>query len=87
MLRKGNRPRGSSQPATVVQFMKLNIGEEQRNLVNLFDQMRCKRKRIIYDVAGFVGKWECENPLAMSEAFVYRIHRRLSIEEGAGSFY
>lgn len=70
MLRKGYRPRGSGQHATVVQFMTLSIDEEHRNLVTLFDQMRRKRNRMTYDVTGLVGKNECENALALAHEFV-----------------
>ncbi len=70
MLRKGFRPRGSSQHATVVQFVKQTIGEEHRNLAALFDQMRRKRNRLVYDVASLVGKKECEEALSLAHEFV-----------------
>jgi hypothetical protein len=47
-LRKGFRPRGSSHHATVVPFMNMTMDEEYRNLVNLFDQKRRKRNRLVY---------------------------------------
>lgn len=82
MLRKGYRPRGSGQHATVVQFMKLTIDDEHRNSVTLFDQMRRKRNRMTYDVAGLVGKNECENALAVAHDFVALVTSLIDDEPG-----
>jgi uncharacterized protein (UPF0332 family) len=70
MLRKGFRPRGPSQHATVVQFVKQTIGEEHRNFVSLFDQMRRKRNRLIYDVPSLIGKEECQETISLAHEFV-----------------
>jgi len=55
MLWKGFRPRGPSQHTNVVLFVKQTIGEEHPNLVVLFDQMRRRRNRLVYDVVSLVG--------------------------------
>ncbi len=81
MLRKGFRPRGPSQHATVVQFVKQTIGEEYRNLVALFDQMRRKRNRLVYDVAGLVGEKECEESLSLANEFVALLDNLINQEQ------
>jgi uncharacterized protein (UPF0332 family) len=70
MLRNGFRPRGPSQQATVAQFVKQTLGEEHRNFVSFFDQMRRKRNRLVYDTANLVGKDECQKALALAQEFV-----------------
>lgn len=70
MLRKGFRPRGPSQHATVVQFVKQTLGGEHRNFVSLFDQMRRKRNRLIYDVPSLIGKKECQETISLAHEFV-----------------
>lgn len=81
MLRKGFRPRGPNQHATVVQFVKQTIGEEYRNLVALFDQMRRKRNRLVYDVAGLVGEKECEESLSLAHEFVALLDNLINQEQ------
>jgi uncharacterized protein (UPF0332 family) len=80
MAHTGYRPRGPSQHATVAQFIKQTIGHERRNLAALFDQMRRKRNRLVYDVAGLVGKKEAEEALALAHEFV-ALMRSLIIEQ------
>jgi uncharacterized protein (UPF0332 family) len=70
MLRKGYRPRGSNQHATVVQFIQETLGAEQRKYVVLFDQMRRKRNRLIYDAANLVDANECKQALTLAQEFV-----------------
>lgn len=78
MLRKGYRPRGSSQHATVVQFIQETIGDKHRNAVALFDQMRRKRNQLVYDTAKLVGKKECVQALSLAQEFVAIIKSLIS---------
>jgi uncharacterized protein (UPF0332 family) len=78
MLRKGYRPRGPRQHATVVQFVKETIGEEHRNLVALFDQMRRKRNRLVYDAANLVGEKECGEALSLAHEYVTLIKNSIN---------
>ena len=81
LLRKGFRPRGSSQHATVVQFVKQTIGEEHPNLVALFDQMRRKRNRLVYDVASLVGEKEFAEALSLAHKFVALLNNLINQEQ------
>jgi len=71
MLRKGFRPRGSAQHATVVQFAKETLGKDHRRLVALFDQMRRKRHRIVYETARLVGEKEAQEALDLAREYVH----------------
>jgi uncharacterized protein (UPF0332 family) len=70
MLRKGYRPRGAGQHATVVQFVEETIGKQYRNQVAFFDQMRRKRNRLVYDTTNLVSKKESEEALSLAHDFV-----------------
>jgi uncharacterized protein (UPF0332 family) len=73
MLSQGFRPRGSEQHATVVEFVKEALGGAYENQTNLFDQMRRKRHRVIYEVAGLISKNEAEQAVNFSKEFVKQI--------------
>ena len=70
MLSHGYRPRGGQQHLTVVQFLREALGERGGNEVSLFDQMRRKRHRAIYERAGLVGRNEVEGALDFGGKFV-----------------
>lgn len=73
MLSEGYRSRGGEQHATVVEFIREKLGSSYENQVNLFDQMRRKRHRVIYEVAGLVSKTEAQQAVAFAKEFVGEI--------------
>jgi len=73
MLFDGYRPRGGEQHATVVEFVEERLGAAYTKQVQLFDQMRRKRHRVIYEVAGLVSKSEAEQSIAFAAEFVEKI--------------
>ena len=73
MFYDGYRPRGGEQHATVVEFVEERLGDEYSAQVRLFDQMRRKRHRVIYEVAGLVSKKEAEQAVAFAKKFVETI--------------
>ena len=73
MFSQGYRPRGSEQHATVVEFVKEAFGTTLENQVHLFDQMRRKRHRVIYETAGLISKNEAEQAVNFFKEFVNQI--------------
>lgn len=73
MFSNGYRPRGSEQHATVVEFIQEILGSTFTDQINLFDQMRRKRHRVIYEAAGLVSKSEAEQAITFSINFVEKI--------------
>ncbi|MFU8773713.1 MAG: HEPN domain-containing protein [Anaerolineales bacterium] len=73
MYFSGYRPRGVEQHATVVQFVEERLGVAFSNQVQLFDQMRRKRHRVIYEIAGSVSKKEAEQAITFAKEFVEKI--------------
>lgn len=70
VLAEGFRPRGAEQQLTVVQFVGDTLGKGYSNQVGLFDQMRRKRHRVIYEVAGLVSRKEAGQAVAFAKQFV-----------------
>jgi len=73
MFHKGYRSRGPDQHRTTVRFCELTLGSDRRQQLALFDQMRRKRHRLIYEMAGLVSQQEAEQALAFAKAFVEEI--------------
>lgn len=70
MFKKGYRPRGANQHGTVVEFLKEGLGSQYSQQVHLLDQMRRKRHRVIYEVAGLVSAHEAEQAVSFARQFV-----------------
>lgn len=70
MFYDGYRPRGADQHATVVEFIEERLGQNFSDQVRLFDQMRRKRHKIIYEVAGLITKKEAEQAVNFAQTFV-----------------
>lgn len=61
MFSKGYRPSGGEgQHIAAVRFVEIALGEEFGKDVYIFDKMRSKRHRVIYDVAGLVSEQEAK---------------------------
>jgi uncharacterized protein (UPF0332 family) len=82
MLSHGFRPRGAEQHLTVVQFARETLGEAYRDQITLFDQMRRKRHRTIYETSGLIGEAEAEQALALAKLFVSQL-KKLTLENSS----
>ncbi len=57
----------------MVRFVQEALGEGYARQVGLFDQMRRKRHRVVYEVTGLVSKKEAEQAVAFASQFVAEI--------------
>jgi uncharacterized protein (UPF0332 family) len=73
MMHDGFRPRGGEQHATVVEYIEERLGGSFGKQVHLFDQMRRKRHRVVYEVAGFISKTEAEQAINFAQSFIDQI--------------
>jgi uncharacterized protein (UPF0332 family) len=73
ILHEGYRPRGGEQHVTVVEFIKERLGQSYSSQVNMFDQMRRKRHRLIYETPGIVSTTEVNSMINFSEKFIEEI--------------
>ena len=78
VLAHGFRPRGAESHATVVQFVEETLGKKYADQIALFDQMRRKRHRVIYEMAGLVSKQEAEQGVTFAKKFVEEIRLLIS---------
>lgn len=59
MFEKGFRPAaGEGQHKVAVQSAEIALGDKFQNEIHMFDKMRSKRHRVIYDVSGLVSRAE-----------------------------
>jgi len=71
MFSKGFRPRaGQGQHKVAVQFAEMTLGKNFKDEIYLFDKMRSKRHRVIYDVSGLVSQAEARQAFDFAVRFV-----------------
>jgi len=65
MLHRGFRSRGPEQHRTVVRFCELALGSDYKRRIALFDQMRRKRNRLVYEEVAWsrARRWSKPWPL------------------------
>ncbi|MEN4042975.1 MAG: HEPN domain-containing protein [Anaerolineaceae bacterium] len=86
MINEGYRPRGGEQHATVVEFIEERLGSSFEKQVRLFDQMRRKRHRVVYEVAGLVSKSEAEQAIDFAQRFIQQITELISGQKRLSGF-
>lgn len=71
MFYKGYRPTsGEGAHLAVVQFAEVTFGKTFENEMSLFNKMRQKRHKVIYDVAGIISQHEARQALKFARKFV-----------------
>lgn len=79
MFHKGYRPSaGEGQHVAAVNFAEATLGKEMGDDILIFDKMRSKRHRIIYDVAGSVSLQEAKAAFKFAVHFVDLVSRYLN---------
>lgn len=79
MFAKGFRPAsGEGQHVAVVRFCEELMGDDMGDELMLFEKMRSKRHRVIYDVAGAVSLQEAKAAFQFAERFIQAVAQRLS---------
>ena len=74
MFAKGFRPgTGEGRHKVAVQFAEITLGEKFHNEIYIFDKMRSKRHRVIYDVSGIISQKEARETFEFAVKFVDRV--------------
>jgi uncharacterized protein (UPF0332 family) len=74
MFAKGFRPSaGEGQHKVAVQFAEITLGEKFHNEIYIFDKMRSKRHRVIYDVSGIISQKEARQAFEFTVKFVDKV--------------
>lgn len=78
MFANGFRPAaGEGQHKTAVEFAEIALGEKFHDDIYIFDKMRSKRHRVIYDALGLVSLEEGRHAFAFAVRFVNEVERLL----------
>jgi uncharacterized protein (UPF0332 family) len=78
MFSRGYRPRGTDHHRTVVRFAKVVLGDAYAREMVLFDQMRRKRNRLLYETAGLASNQEARQALAFARRIVEDIEGQVT---------
>jgi uncharacterized protein (UPF0332 family) len=71
MFAKGYRPStGEGQHKVAVQFAEIALGTKFQDDIHIFDKMRSKRHRVVYDVSGLVSQTEAQQAFEFAVRFV-----------------
>ena len=70
MFNLGYRPKGENKHLSVVKFASAEMPMRAIPLVNLFNKMRERRHRVVYEVRDTVSKSEADSAIKKAEAFI-----------------
>lgn len=70
MFTEGFRPRGAESHAVVVEFVRESFKDRHAAEVALFDQMRRKRNRAIYETSGLISTNEAQQVVEFARKWV-----------------
>jgi len=74
MFSKGYRPYSQYKHVAVIQFVHEVFGKEITDrMVDVFNRMRKKRHRVVYEEPGIVSEDEAENAIRFAEEFVNKV--------------
>ena len=79
MFNEGFRPAaGEGQHKAAVQFAEVLLGDQFGEEIHVFDKMRSKRHRVVYDVSGLISQAEARQAFAFAVKYVEMIKKILS---------
>jgi uncharacterized protein (UPF0332 family) len=80
MFSRGYRPVGEYKHVAVVEFVHSEFGKEiTNNMVDIFNRLRKKRHKVIYEEVDIVTPSEAENAIKFAEEFVNKVKSILKI--------
>ncbi len=79
MLSYGVRPRSlPDHHIAIIEFAGKHLDRKFQDLVSLFDRMRRKQNQALYDVSGFVSKYDAEQALRIAAKYLSAIRDEIS---------
>lgn len=80
MFSKGYRPLGQYKHVAVVEFVHSEFGKEITNkMIDVFNRLRKKRHKIVYEEVDIVTCDEAENAIKFAEEFVNKVKEILKL--------
>jgi len=68
---------GEGQHKAAVQFAEIALGDRFQNEIHIFDKMRSKRHRVIYDASGLVSQTEARQAFDFAVKYVEMVEKIL----------
>ncbi len=79
MFAEGFRPAtGEGQHKAAVHFAEIALGDRFQNEIHIFDKMRSKRHRVIYDISGLVSQAEAGQAFDFAVKYVEIVEKMLA---------
>jgi uncharacterized protein (UPF0332 family) len=79
MFAGGYRPgTGEGQHKGAVLFAEVALRERLKDKIFIFDKMRTKRHKVVYDLSGVISEAEAREAVGFAEQFVSEIEERLA---------
>lgn len=70
MFDHGFRPIGEGQHATAIESAKMTLGPRFAGILEFMDELRHKRHKTVYEIAGYVSHKEASEAIKVAEEFV-----------------
>jgi len=70
MFSFGYRPKGENKHLSVVKFASAEMPMQAVPLVSIFNKMRARRNKVVYEVRDTVSKSEAESAIKYAEEFI-----------------
>ncbi|MBN1188163.1 MAG: HEPN domain-containing protein [Dehalococcoidales bacterium] len=83
MLSKGYRAAGQYKHVAVVEFTRDVFGTEiTERLIEIFNRLRKKRHRVVYEDVGTVSEEEAKRAIGWADEFVRKTEKIISMQSG-----
>ena len=77
MFAEGYVAKGENHHKIAVDYTDAKLGTKIRETVELFDDMRKKRHRAIYEKAGIVSEYEAKHAIETADSFLVKIEEKI----------
>ena len=68
---------GENHHKTTVEYTDAKLGTKIREKIDVFDDMRKKRHRVVYEKAGIVSQFEAKHAIETAESFLVKIEEKI----------
>jgi len=77
MFAEGYAPTGENHHKTTVDYADAKLGTKFKEKIELFDDMRKKRHKVVYEKVGVVSEFEAKHAIQTAEDFLHKIEEKL----------
>jgi len=80
MFQSGYRPKGENKHISVVKFASAEMPMKAIPLVNLFNKMRERRHKVVYEVRDTVSESEADSAIKKAEEFISIVKLEMGVK-------